>query len=247
MTRPSLPPPDPRQIEFWARRYAQSRSLPFLLQMLLGALLFGLLVLVARQVTAAYMAPNPTAFWVWLLILCVTAFAGLVAFFFSPFADRLRNSVCERLYGEGGVTLPAVRGPVWRDIGVWAALAFSLCLIATAHLAASGVIPRTHIQPWSALYFVPFLTFLVFWQQPIISPRWGLLWPALYALHAVALATGLLPPFDGELKFLNMVIPLFGYGLLAALAGHLQGRHALRRLRELARVEDTPPADDAST
>jgi hypothetical protein len=59
------------------------------------------------------------------------------------------------------------------------------------------------------------------------------LWPVLYALHAVLLLSGAPILFEDKWEVLNMLLPVFGYGMLSFLAGHLYSRIALRRLRHL--------------
>jgi hypothetical protein len=203
--------------------------------MIMATLLFAVLIVIARQVTAAFTGGGGPTFWIWLGLLVVVATAGIYALFFDPWGDRLRQRIADAIYGaEGRVTLIHPRTPGWRTAGFIAGLTFCVCLVATALLTAHGTIPRTHVQMWSALYMVPFLTFLVLWQRPVIGWRWGLLWPALYGLHALAMALGAPIVFTGQWKFLSMVIPLLGYGLLAGLVGHLHSRSLLRRIRALA-------------
>ncbi len=64
-----------------------------------------------------------------------------------------------------------------------------------------------------------------------------LLWPTLYALHALLIVCGVpivwSPPWDG----LNMLIPVAGYGLLSGLVGHLYSRFALRKVKRLAGMD----------
>ena len=60
------------------------------------------------------------------------------------------------------------------------------------------------------------------------------LWPALYALHAILLVVGAPIYFEDPYTILNMLVPTAGYGIAAAVAGHVYSRFALRRLRRLA-------------
>ena len=68
------------------------------------------------------------------------------------------------------------------------------------------------------------------------------LWPVLYALHAILIVAGAPILFTGEWVGLNMLIPTVGYGLLAALVGHLYSRFALHKVKRLART-GLPTAD----
>ena len=67
-----------------------------------------------------------------------------------------------------------------------------------------------------------------------------MLWPTLYAIHAILLVAGAPIYFGGKWEALNMFVPVVGYGVLAALAGHIYSRIALRRLRTLATSPETP-------
>jgi hypothetical protein len=93
------------------------------------------------------------------------------------------------------------------------------------------------MQPVSALYVVPFLVFLYLWQRPIISSL-ALLWPILYAIHAILVVAGVPIQFGKPWIFLNMLIPVFGYGFLTYMIGHLYSRYALRRLKTAAHLQE---------
>jgi len=91
------------------------------------------------------------------------------------------------------------------------------------------------MQPISAIYCVPFLVFLAYILRGEASPLM-MLWPALYALHAILIVAGAPIVFAGRWNGLNMLIPGAGYGLLVGLLGHVYSRFALRRLRKAARA-----------
>ncbi|MEZ6070602.1 MAG: hypothetical protein R3C10_10080 [Pirellulales bacterium] len=60
------------------------------------------------------------------------------------------------------------------------------------------------------------------------------IWPALYTIHALLIVAGAPIVFHAPWDGLNMLIPIAGYGILAALVGHLYSRYALGKLRRLA-------------
>jgi hypothetical protein len=60
-----------------------------------------------------------------------------------------------------------------------------------------------------------------------------LLWALLYTLHALLILAGAPIVFHGKWWNLNLALPVFGYGILSLLAGHIYSRVALRRLRRL--------------
>ncbi len=107
-------------------------------------------------------------------------------------------------------------------------------------------IPSRYMQPISALYCVPFLVGLWFLQRPL-SGYVALLWPALIAIHAILILAGAPILFTGRWEALNMLIPMFGYGMLTGLLSHLYSRVALRRLKRLTQTDGThfdPSAED---
>jgi hypothetical protein len=63
----------------------------------------------------------------------------------------------------------------------------------------------------------------------------ALLWPVLYALHAMLIVAGVPIVFSGKWKLLDMLIPTVGYGLLSAGIAHIYSRVVLRRLRKSVR------------
>ena len=70
------------------------------------------------------------------------------------------------------------------------------------------------------------------------------IWPGLYVLHAGLVVAGAPIQFGRQLAILNMLIPVAGYGLVAALAGHIYSRYALRKLREVAAGGQEGQADE---
>ena len=143
---------------------------------------------------------------------------------------------------EGSVKLaPAGPGvPKWVQIVV--GVAFGGCVAGSVLLGVLFNLPLRYMQPISAIYCVPFLLFLGYARRGEGSP-FMLLWPGLYAVHAVLIVAGAPIVFTGPWQGLNMLIPVAGYGLLAGLAAHVYSRFALHRLRDVARAG--LPDDDA--
>ncbi len=65
------------------------------------------------------------------------------------------------------------------------------------------------------------------------------MWPALISIHAILILAGAPILFTGRWVGLNMLIPIFGYGLLTGLLSHLYSRVALRRLKRLTQTDGT--------
>jgi len=217
-----------REIPKWARRYAQNRTLPVVAMLVIGAaafcvfgglgLLTGWAYVEDKRVLAAASMLVLCGFTVWWVWFC---FIGFV---------RIIRSITERLYqGEGGAVVGACAGIEDSRGLVLAALVLIFFVPATLGLFFLGLCPIRLMQPVSALCVVPFLCYLGLKMRPVGSP-FIFLWPGLYAIHAVLLVTGV--PI-GMGPMLDMLVPTFGYGLVATLAGHIYGRVALRRLRTL--------------
>jgi hypothetical protein len=225
---------DLREIPKWTRRYAQNRTLPFVVFQLIfiaGAAAFGGLGLSIGWASAHGHRPLAAAlvlilcgfsvFWIWLSL-----FGGL---------RRLTAPIVARFYRrEGEVALSPSAGPATCRRPPLALFLYMFCILAHIGLGFLGVVPARTMQPVSALYFVPFCIYLALKMRPNGS-LFMLLWPGLYALHALLLTAGAPIYFGGPYEALNMLLPIAGYGLLAGLASHLYSRLALRRLRVLAR------------
>ena len=114
---------------------------------------------------------------------------------------------------------------------------FGSCVIGSVFLGMKDFIKIKYMQPVSALYVVPFMVFLYFWQRPKIG-HLALLWPTLYGIHAVLIVVGVPILFTGNLIPLNMILPVFGYGFLTYIIGHIYSRYALKKLKEAAHLEE---------
>lgn len=223
---------DIRTIPTWTRRYAQSRTLPlvvFLGIFVVGCAAFGGLSYLTGWATVTGQRALAAAA---MLLLC--GFAAWWLWFSFVGARGILRRITERLYrNEGEVSVgpspEATMHRVWTPVG----FLFMFCVIASVGLGVLGVLPIRHMQPVSALYVIPFLVYIGIIQRGSGSPfMW--LWPALYGIHAILLVAGAPIRFSRPWEALNMLLPVAGYGLLAALAGHIYSRVALRRLRALA-------------
>ena len=68
----------------------------------------------------------------------------------------------------------------------------------------------------------------------------------LYGLHAILILADFPIGFRGKWMILDMVVPVFAYGLIAILIGHAYSRYALWHLKRLARqgLDDLPAPDE---
>lgn len=242
----SVPSPDlmadPREIAKWTARYAKSRTIPFLIQwlfiVLLGVAIGGVVFITLRT----YQSENI----VWFL-LCGAGIVGILvalAWFIVPqWGGERIYRISQWFYGQEGYAAylgpgdaeEDMRAPVWIYVaGIGLAL---------YHLAGAVIItmhPRWlgYMQPYSAVYMVPFFIAMTYSQR---LGFWAYLWPALYGLHAVAVLFNepgryvrIHPDLISMVVF-NMIVPVFGYGLIAILVGHIYSRYALHRLKSAVR------------
>jgi len=229
-------PQDARQITKWTVRYAQNKGLPVLVSLMVNMALF--VAISGGSCLAGMTYRTGQMLWFWVLIVflvvgCVPALVFLsVPKWGGPFIVRISMRLYRR---EGMATLPPPQRVIQHPwAGPVAGGLLGTCVLASVVLGYLGYFTVEYMQPVSALYLVPFLVFLSLWLRPMVSLL-SLLWPALYALHAILVVAGVPIQFDsGPGQALNMLIPVFGYGILGGLAVHMYSRFALRKLKRLA-------------
>ena len=124
-----------------------------------------------------------------------------------------------------------------KRIGYVVAIVFGSCIIGSVILGRKGFFTIEYMQPISALYVVPFTLFLYFMQRPNVSPV-RLLWPILYTIHAILIVIGVPILFTKNLTGLNMILPVFGYGFLTHIIGHVYSRYALKKLKSITGIQE---------
>jgi hypothetical protein len=227
---------DLKSVPKWTRRYAQNRTLPFLL----GLVMF--LVMWTAFSGSSYvggMASRSGNMSLSLLAMgLLAAGVGFCLWFSNPWwGGKWLEKTAEWMYsGEGYVALapPSTeRSKAWLFL---AAILFAACILTSVALGTAGIIPIRYMQPVSALYMVPFMVFLSVWMRPMAG--WiPFLWPLLYGLHAILVVAGAPIQFENW-SSLNMLIPTVGYGFLGGLIGHFYGQHALKRLKEITGAKE---------
>jgi hypothetical protein len=225
--QPELPPEQIRDIPKWTRAYSSNRTLPTLVILAVSLVLFVAGCLLFARAGNAYRAGLRTEFAV-----CLAAGLTCLAVLMSPAIPsvnrKVRAALSRRLYSEGVVAPDCSTIQRRRRWAPFVAFAFGSCVLVSVYFGSR--IPAGYEQPVSALYVVPFLIFLA--PENGIA---GLLWPLLYGLHALLILTGVPITFHGKWSDLeNLLLAIFGYGILSLLVGHLYSRGALRRLRRLA-------------
>ena len=237
-TKSELPPPrDPQGISKWARAYAQNRSLGVVVLTFIFLALFAAIGGPSYLAGEAYRSGNMLLFLVSIAVL-VPALGTVVYLSVPRWGGKLLERVVQRLYAKEGkvvLSLPSARAKFW---GLVLGVCFGTCIFATVMLGFVFEFPIKYMQPISALYMVPFLVGLWFLMRPMVGCL-ALLWPLLYAIHAILIVSGAPILFTGPWEGLNMLIPTAGYGMLSGLVQHLYSRVALRRLKRLTRVDPT--------
>ena len=221
-----------RQIPMWARRYAQNRTLPVAVNLVLFLAGFAVFGGLSYLIGWAYKSGERALAGVAIVLLSGFAVWWLWFCFFG--AARVMPRIAQRLYrGEGSVQVGETSEPMTHGTPPVGVFVFMFCVLTSVVLGVFGFIPLRHMQPVSAIYTVPFLCYLWAKVGKAGSP-FMLLWPALYAIHAILLVAGAPIRFEGPYETLNMLLPVAGYGLVATLAGHIYSRYALRRLQVAA-------------
>jgi len=228
-----------KRIPFWTRKYAQNRTIPVMIGMLINLALFAAIAIPSYFGGIACRAGNKPIF---ILCICILALAtvALIYFCVPKWGGQFIKRLTSRITGAGGNAelksdkLPIAQHPLRHLVG----LLFGLCVISSVLLGFKGYIPLEYMQPVSAIYIVPFLVLLYLWQRPVVSP-FMLLWPALYAIHAILILAGAPILFSGNLEFMNMILPVFGYGFISALLGYIYSRYALRKLKHITKIQES--------
>lgn len=226
-----------KEIPKWTRKYAQNRTLPSLIALVIFMALFGGISIPSYLGAKAFTTGHMILFGICVFI---SAISMICVFIISvpKFGGKLFEYIYQRVYArQGSVSIPVpqtMKKPKWLCYVV--AIVFSSCVLASVFLGLKGFFSIEYMQPISALYFVPFTLFLYFLQRPIVSPI-ALLWPALYAVHAILIVIGVPILFTENLIGLNMILPVFGYGSLTYIIGHLYSRYALKKLKDITHLQ----------
>ncbi len=224
-----------KEIPKWTRKYAQNRTIPVLIGMVIFLCLFGGIGGSSYFGGHAYQAGNMVLFWFCVFVMAVSM---ICLFFFSvpKWGGKFIVRISKRLYGrEGDVLITAPNATKKQWVVYIVGLLFGSCVLGNVFLGSMGYLKIEYMQPISAVYVVPFLVFLYFWQRPMKGPI-ALLWPILYTIHALLIVTGVPILFTGDNVRWNMMLPLFGYGFLTHVIGHLYSRYALKKLKTTAQL-----------
>ncbi|MFC1738656.1 hypothetical protein ACFL1G_06375 [Planctomycetota bacterium] len=233
-----------KEIPKWTRKYAQNRTIPVLIALAISLCLFAGIAIPSYFGGKAYLNGNMVLFWICIFVL-ITSMICVIIISVPKWGSKIIERITQRVYaGEGSISISApesMKKKKW--VGYVVAMIFGSCILGSVILGFMGYFTIEYMQPISAVYVVPFLVFLYIWQRPIISPL-ALLWPILYTIHAVLIVVGVPILFPENLSHWNMMLPVFGYGFLTYVIGHLYSRYALKKLKGLTHLErDTANGD----
>ena len=240
-----------KEIPKWTRKYAQNRTLAIIVLMAMfmffSMFFAGLLGFLLPLAVGGFRKGN--------IILGCVGTAGLVAvlaavgicmfIFIRKFGGKNKGLIDQlieqRIYGkEGTASMPMPKSSKKKIcLEIASAVVFFICLFGSWHLAIKGYIAYKYLQPVSALYIVPFVVCgWYFWK----SPRMGsiyLLYPILYAVHAILIVAGV-PIFFTTENFciFSIFLPMLVYGFLPFIIGHIYSRYALKKLKTAARLQE---------
>jgi len=241
-----MPMEDPREIAKWANRYAKSRTIPFLIQWVFIVLLAVVLAGMAYLTMTAYRTDD--TMWFLVSAASIVVMIVVLAWFIAPrWGGERIYRISQWVYGEEGYAA-YLGGNVEEDITAsrWVyvvGIGLVLYHLTGALLIASRHLALEHMQPFSALYMVPFFVAMSISQR---LGFWAFIWPLLYGLHAVLILAGAPLRFTSvNLEMLNMILPVFGYGLVALVVGHVYSRYALHRLKGVVRKGLEAGAEEA--
>ena len=244
-----------KEIPKWTRKYAQNRTLTFIAIIALCCL-FSMVFAVFCSfplgfALRAFRKGNMVSGGIGIAVL-VIALVAMVIFYiyiFRKFGGKnkglLDQIIDRKMYGEEGFasTAQPQLSKKRKIVDAVTGIAFMVCLIGTTYLAMEGHISIKYHLPVMALFVVPFGVYQYFTLQSRFGPLL-LLYPILFAIHALLVFAGLPIFFTGSFAVpLNMLLTLI-YNLLAFIIAHLYSRYALKKLKGITHLEgDTANGD----
>ena len=230
-----------KEIQKWTRRYAENRTLPFLLGMLTNLFFFAAIGFPSYFGGKAYRSGNLLLLWICILSLMIVI-PALIFCCIPKWGGKYYEKLIGRLYrNEGQVTLANPKKTKKEQTAGWiAGLLLGVCVMISIIMVVLCKIPIKYMQPVSAICFIPLLIAIGIWRPPSVNPVGFLvwLWPTLYVIHAILIVAGVPIVFDKPWIALNMLIPLAGYAILCALLGHIYSRYALKKLKTAAHLQE---------
>jgi hypothetical protein len=225
-----------KEIPKWTRKYAQNRMQTSLVVMVLAMLTAMVFIFFSALVVTAFVKGKMTLAGIGIVALA--AILALLLIIIRKSGGKNHGGIDQWMYGhEGAASMPE---PKLTKKTKWLGFVFGvvvfICILGTYHLSVEGYIALKYMLPLSAIYFVPFLVFQYFQQQPRIGLL-VLICPILYTIHAVLIIAGAPIFFTGNWGILNLALPVYGYAFLAHVIAHVYSRYALKKLKGLTHLE----------
>ena len=145
-----------KEISKWTRRYAENRTLPFLIEMSTVPFIWAAVGVPSYFGGKAYRSGNMALFGLCVSLLTLVSVA-LIFFSFTKWDEKFTDRISRRLYGsEGMVTLAIPKKTKRQRRAGWiAGLLFGVCVTISVILVVFCKIPIKYMQPVSAICFIP--------------------------------------------------------------------------------------------
>ena len=211
-----------REIPKWAERYARNRTLPVLVH--LG--LIAAIMAICSAVTLYAVGSKVNALIIASIVFNALVTAGLLYMMLSGRWMAI-------IHWPGrveGTAVPASLSIESDRRSLRLGWLSPLPLVAMLVLAVLLRVPEQYWQPLTAIYVAPAVVYIVSRDGWTEWPY--LLWPVLYALHALMIVAG--ARLYIGVWYMDVFVPLGVYAIAGLAAAHIYSRCALRRLRELA-------------
>ena len=218
-----------RELPKWADRYARNRTMPALLMMIVFFVGFAVFSLLGTALRVTFES-GQIVIGIMLSVILLAAVVSWLWAVFSGAMSKFGSDLAKRYYErEGTATARVGERPKWS----WRSwIVFAAMITAPVVVGLLPVEPQD-AQPIAACYLVPLMVWWAATDGKLTLPM-GLLWPALYAFHAVAMLLGA-PLVIADDAGQTVMWPLLGYLFLALLVAHIYSRYALSRMREISR------------
>ncbi len=213
-----------KEIPKWARRYAESRTVPLIIFFIIFIVLFGAVSLAVYCFLKGH--------FILAVIMMLLYVAGFIYFVITW--DRHEA----RYYTKTGIP----QSKSVQQIRKFLPLPLMLFVVISVIMEQYGIFPAHLRVPISAVYVCPLLIFANWrWARGSFI---GYLWAGLYGAWAIAilLKVPVLTFSEGGIRQLKpgdeMCLAIPVTGLITGLIAYIYSRHALKKLKAIAHVQE---------
>ena len=237
-----------KEIPKWTSRYAQNRTLTILVLAAMAGLFgvfFAVVVSLPFVLAVIGFGKGNTILGcvgIAIFVALLVVYFKCIFIFLRKYGGKNRGLIAQKIdqwiYGREGMTsmpMPEATKKKKR-LEIIVSIVWWCLFMGTMFLGMAGFIAFKYLQPFSALYMVPWFVFIYFLQRPRVGPLF-LICPILYAIHAILIVAGVPIFFTGHLFVLSILLPFFGYWFLAYAISHIYSRYALKKLKGLTHLE----------